>query len=76
VQALVLAETDEAVSIVMLVESAEGGQTCPGNPSFEYHVELTSPLGDRTVLDASVYPPLQRPWPPTESSLSSNGLSE
>ena len=48
VQALVLAETHETVSIVMLVESAKGGQTCPSNLSFEYHVELTSPLGDRT----------------------------
>lgn len=76
VRALVLAETDRTVSIGILVESAKGGQTCPSNPSFEYHVELTSPLGDRTVLDASVYPPLQRPWPPTESSVSSNGLSE
>ncbi|MGH2649674.1 MAG: hypothetical protein ACRDHK_00485 [Actinomycetota bacterium] len=76
VQAVVLAETDETVSIVILVEPAEGGRTCPSNPSFEYQVELASPLGDRMVLDASVYPALQRTWPPTESSLSSNGLSE
>jgi hypothetical protein len=68
VRAVVLDETDEVVSIVILVEAPTGGQTCPGNPSFEFQVDLGSPLGDRTILDASVYPPLKREWSPGERS--------
>jgi hypothetical protein len=66
VRAIVLDETDEAVSILMLVEPPTGGQTCPGNPSFEFQADLGSPLGDRKILDASVYPPLEREWSPGE----------
>jgi hypothetical protein len=62
VRAIVLDETDEAVSIVILVEPRGGD--CPSNPAFEFQVDLGSPLGDRTILDASVYPPLEREWPP------------
>jgi hypothetical protein len=68
VRAVVLDETDEVASIVILVEPATGDQTCPGNPSFEFQVDLSSPLGDRTILDASVYPPLEREWSPGEGS--------
>lgn len=68
VRAVVLDETDEVVSIVILVEPPRGYQTCPGNPSFEFQVDLGSPLGDRTILDASVYPPLEREWSPSEAS--------
>jgi hypothetical protein len=75
VQAVILAETEDTVSVVILVEPADGDQECPGNPSFQYEVDLGSPLGERTVLDASVYPSLQRPWPPTESSLDPSGFS-
>jgi hypothetical protein len=64
VRAVVLDETGEAVSIVILVEPPTGNQTCPGNPSFEFQIDLGSPLGDRTILDASVYPPLEREWSP------------
>lgn len=64
VRAVVLDETDESVSIVILVEPASGGQTCPSNPSFPFEVQLPSPLGDRAVLDASVYPAIERGWPP------------
>jgi hypothetical protein len=60
VRAVVLDETEEVVSIVILVEPPTGYQSCPGNPSFEVQVDLGSPLGDRTILDASVYPPLER----------------
>ncbi len=34
-----------------------GGQDCPGNPSSRVVVELREPLGERRLLDASVYPP-------------------
>jgi hypothetical protein len=68
VRAVVLDETDEVVSIVILVEPPRRSQTCPGNPSFEFQVDLGSPLGDRTILDASVYPPLERVWSPGEGS--------
>lgn len=41
-----------------------GSYTCPGNPPEERTVELTEPLGDRTVVDLSSYPP--RPAIPDE----------
>jgi hypothetical protein len=68
VRAVVVGQTDEAVSIVILVEPPTGFQTCPSNPSFEFRVDLGSPLADRTILDASVYPPLERQWSPGEGS--------
>jgi hypothetical protein len=58
VRAVVLEETPETISIVVLVEPVEGGADCQGNPPFPYDVEVGSPLGHRHVLDASVYPPV------------------
>ena len=52
------------------------GAECPGNPSFPFEVDLGEPVGDRIILDASVDPPFVRPWPPTETSLDSQGLEE
>jgi hypothetical protein len=57
------------VSIVVLIEPLEGGGRCPGNPGFPLEVDLGEPLGDRTVLDVSVQPGVERPWPPIESSV-------
>jgi hypothetical protein len=68
VRAVVLDETDEAVSVVILVEPATGSQTCPSNPNFEFQVDVGSALGDRAILDASVYPPLEREWSPSGGS--------
>lgn len=62
VRAVVVDMNDEAVSIVILVEPPEGAATCPGNPSFPFEVELGAPLGDREILDASIYPSEVR-WP-------------
>lgn len=76
VRPVVLNENDETVSIVVLVEPVTGGANCPSNPAFTVDVELDQPLGDRTVLDASMDPALERPWPPTESSLSSMGRDQ
>ena len=57
VRSAILDEDERSVSIVILVEPTKGGATCPGNPSFPFEVELGSPLGEREILDASVYPP-------------------
>lgn len=67
----VLIAEDSTVSLLLLVESPSGAQTCPSNPAFAYEFELEAPLGARAVLDASVDPPLERPWPPTRASLDS-----
>ena len=61
VRAVVLDETETTVSIVILVEPRGGD--CPSNPSFPFEIELPYPLGNRAILDASVYPPMERIWP-------------
>ena len=76
VKSVVVAQDDDSVSVVVLVEPPTGDQDCQGNPSFPLEVDLGSPLGDRTVFDGGVQPALERPWPPTESSLESTGLTE
>jgi hypothetical protein len=73
VRPVVLSEDGDTVSIVILVEPVTGGANCQSNPSFPLEIALDEPLGDRAVHDASVDPPLPRPWPPSESSLSSEG---
>lgn len=53
----VVVETDDAVTIYWTTTPVVGGADCPGNPSVERTVELEAPLGSRTVLDGSTYPP-------------------
>lgn len=48
-------ETDESVTIYWTSTPPDGG-TCPSNPSVERSVTLAKPLGDRALLDGSVYP--------------------
>ena len=62
VRAEVLDETAQSVSVVILVEPSRGATTCQGNPPFEFEVQLDSPLGERQVLDASIYP-AEIVWP-------------
>ena len=62
VRAVILDENEQAVSIVILVEPTNGSTDCQGNPAFPFEVDLGSPLGDREILDASVYPP-EPQWP-------------
>jgi hypothetical protein len=62
VHAVILDENANLVSIVILVEPTSGAADCPSNPSFPFEVQLGAPLGDRKILDASVYPASQR-WP-------------
>ena len=76
VESIVVAEDEASVSIVVLVEPPTGGQTCPGNPPIPLEVNLGSALADRTVYDGGVQPAMARPWPPTQSSLSTNGQVE
>jgi hypothetical protein len=64
VQGVVLDENERSISIVILVEPTSGATTCQGNPSFPFEVDLGTALGDRKILDASVYPANQQ-WPPT-----------
>ena len=51
-----LARTDEEVRIRLSVRPRSGGQDCQGNPWTPFTVELGEPLGDRTVVDASLVP--------------------
>jgi len=62
VRAVILDEDEHAVSIVILVEPTKGATDCQGNPAFPFEVELGSPLGEREILDASVYPS-EPQWP-------------
>lgn len=50
-------ETDESVTVYWTSTPPEGGQDCPGNPSFSRPLPLDEPLGDRQLLDGSTYPP-------------------
>ncbi|PWD51711.1 hypothetical protein C8046_14710 [Serinibacter arcticus] len=61
----VVVETDEAVTIYWTsgyfvndppADDDDLAWTCPGNPSVTRTVTLGGPLGDRTVLDGSVWP--------------------
>ena len=44
-------ETDEAVLVAFAVRVSGGVAACPGNPPSEVTVELSEPLGERTVRD-------------------------
>jgi len=50
-------ETDDRVSLVLGVRPRGGNQTCPSNPATPFTVELSAPLGDRVVVDASLADP-------------------
>jgi hypothetical protein len=52
-----LHEREDAVEVVVGVRSGIAPRTCPSNPAMPFTVELREPLGDRTIIDASVYPP-------------------
>jgi hypothetical protein len=56
IEVIELRETPEEVSIRIGVRSRAGGSTCPGNPQTPFVVELSEPLADRTLVDASIVP--------------------
>lgn len=55
---------DDAVVVTLGVIPVPGMATCPGNPDTPFTVELTEPLGGRTLLDGSRTPPAEptRDW--------------
>lgn len=53
----VVVESDETVTVYWTSDAPQGSQTCPGNPSVRRVVHLDEPLGDRRLLDGSVWPP-------------------
>ena len=69
----VVVEQTDRVIITISVEPVVGGADCPGNPWHPIVVELEQPIADRAFLDGNTFPPIERPWPPTQSSLSSLG---
>ncbi|MGH2631258.1 MAG: hypothetical protein ACRDHI_11980 [Actinomycetota bacterium] len=62
VRSLIVDENAESVSVVILVEPTQGASTCQGNPRFEFEMALGSAIGEREILDASVFPAKVR-WP-------------
>jgi hypothetical protein len=53
----VVTETDQSVTIIVLVAPVEGDADCPGNPWHPITITLESPLGSRQLLDGHRYPP-------------------
>ena len=50
-------ENEEEIQVAMFVEPLEGNAfECPGNPSTPVTIELGEPVGDRRIVDVSVYP--------------------
>ena len=52
----VLEVTVEEVRVAIGVTTQDGMQNCPGHPPTPYTLELPEPLGDRSLVDVSVYP--------------------
>jgi hypothetical protein len=51
-------ETAEQIQLRIGVRAPDGdAQTCQGNPPTPFTVELSEPLGEREIVDASVVPP-------------------
>lgn len=53
----VVIERDDTVTLYWTSDIPTGDQTCPGNPRVQRAVKLAQPLGDRTILDGSTWPP-------------------
>ncbi|MEM9894196.1 MAG: hypothetical protein AAF962_25365 [Actinomycetota bacterium] len=49
-------EMTDRIEIVVFVEAPQGPQSCPGNSEVSWTVELESPVGSRTIADASAIP--------------------
>lgn len=59
----VVVESDTSVQVVVLIEESRGDVDCPGNPSFPLVVDLSRPLGQRSILDIAFEPPNELVWP-------------
>jgi hypothetical protein len=70
----VITEAGDAVSITIFLEPVDAFDvTCPSNPWHPVVVTLDAPLGGRTIFDGAAIPPLERTWPPSQSSIDSGG---
>ena len=49
----------DAILVVFAARPLAGGADCQGNPATRAVVQLREPLGDRRLLDASVFPPME-----------------
>lgn len=47
----------ESVGVLLTARPNPGMHTCQGFPPSEYRLELSEPLGDRTLMDVGSYPP-------------------
>ena len=54
----------DAITITIAVRVIGGD--CPGNPEFSVTIQLAEPLGDRALLDGSVFPPRDASQPPSD----------
>jgi hypothetical protein len=52
-------ETSTTVTITLLLRRLENAD-CLENPSYPVKIALSQPLGGRTLLDGSAYPPSRR----------------
>ena len=52
-----LNETTEQIQLRIGVRPRDGDQDCQDNPPTPFTIDLTEPLGDREIVDASVLPP-------------------
>lgn len=51
---------EDRIDVVLTAPGLEDGfYTCQGTPLTEYEVVLSEPVGDREVVDLSVYPPVE-----------------
>jgi hypothetical protein len=50
------------IVIQFVADPLPGPQDCPGNPSILAPIELAEPIGERKLLDGSVFPPAERFW--------------
>lgn len=67
VELLGLDERADAVEVVVGVRAHGEGADCQSNPATPFTLRLQQPLGERTLIDGSVYPP--RPLDPAPAGI-------
>jgi hypothetical protein len=69
----VVLEEPGSITITVLVEPVSGGAECPSNPWHPITIDLSEPVGGRSLFDSSVAPAIERFWPPGQDVLDSFG---
>lgn len=64
---------DDRITIVVFVKPIQGDANCPGNPWHPLTIDLGEELGDRLLYDGWQVPSMLRTWPPTPTSIDSQG---